>query len=193
MEQGDLIIRPAEIPLADSFRAEQLNEALFIQLPDTAKRGLVCIIDKFGDSPTDDCRGFRIHKIPDGKKVAFVRPTQIPDIVWERAFPFEGRNLTPPEQAQAALAALDLATVTKFLSTYTLECLLEEKGIQRAQCKLALETSIKVQEAFILLENAIDEVYEGTGDAVCLLLKNKLHGWRSEFLGKCKLGLERIL
>ena len=193
MEIGDLIIRSMDVDIAHQFRAEEIKEALFIQLPPDANRGLVCFIDKFGEAPTESCRGYRIQKIPEGKKVAIVRPTFIPDIVWERAFPFDNCNLTPKEQAKAALEALDINTIVEHLSTYTLECLLAEKGLHRADCKFALEVGLKITEAFALLTKAIDEAYDNTNDPMCLVVKNKLNGWRSEILQKCKVGLEHIL
>lgn len=193
MEIGDLIIRPPEITLAQQFRAEQVNEALFVQLPTGATRGLVCFIDKFGEQPTADCRGYRIVKIPEGKKVAIVRQTNIPDIVWYRAFPLECDNLTSPEVAKVALEALPINMVIEYLSTYTLERLLELKGIHLAECKFALDTALKITEAFALLSNVVDEAYEHNKDAMCLLLKTKLNGWRSEFLCKTKVGLEKVL
>ena len=193
MEIGDLIIRPPDTALAQQFRAEQVNEALFVQLPTDADRGLVCFIDKFGEQPMADCRGYRIVKIPEGKKVAIVRQTNIPDIVWHRAFPLENVNLTPPEVAKAALEALPINMVIEHLSTYTLERLLEFKGIRRAECKFALDVGLKISEAFALLDKAVDESYDHNKDAMCLLLKTKLNGWRSEFLSKTKVGLEKVL
>lgn len=193
MEIGDLIIRTQNMPITHQFRAAQIKEALFMQLEDEAKHGLMCFIDKFGEPPAEDCRGYRIHKIPEGKKVAIVRPTHIPDVVWSRAFPLEGVNLTPPEQAKAALEALDVKTIVQFLSTYTLEELLAAKGIERANCKIALDIALKVEEAFTLLEKAVNESYEKNKDGMCLLLLNKLSGWKGEILHKCKIGLEQVL
>jgi hypothetical protein len=193
MDIGDLIIRPPELALVQQFRAEQVNEALFVQLPTNAERGLVCFLDKFGEKPTEDCRGYRIIKIPDGKQVAIVKQTTIPDIVWHRAFPLENVNLTSAEIAKAALEALPISLVIEHISTYTLERLLEAKGIHRADCKFALEIGLKISEAFAILDNAVNEAYDHTGDAMCLLLKSKLNGWRSEFLSKTKVGLEKAL
>jgi len=193
MEIGDLIVRTPDLPIAHQFRAQQINEALFIMLPDGTKHGLMCFIDKFGEPPSEDCRGFRIHKIPEGKKVAIVRPTNIPDIVWFRAFPFEQGNLTPKEQALTALEALDIHTIVEHLSTYTLEELLVAKGLDRAKCKLALETGLKISEAFVLLTSAVKNAYEQNSDGMCLLLLNKLEGWRGEIMVKCKVGLQNVL
>lgn len=190
MEVGDLIIRLPETPIAHQFRANEIKATLFIQNPPDVKHGLVCFIDKYGEQPTEDCRGFRIHKIPNGKKVAIVRPCTIPIAAWNRAFPLMECNLTTFEQAKAALDALDIQSIVKYLSTYTFEELLVAKGIERSKVKTQLTVILKIEEAFTLLSQAIQEAHEATQDPTILMLIDKLSGWKGEALRKCKVEIE---
>lgn len=183
MKEGNLILKPASLPLTQTFRAEPVNDELFLAVP-LEGRGLICVIDKYGPLADPDTRGFRIHRIHASQKTAFVRPCAVPDEFWFVAFPLE-QALTPEGIAQAALKNLPLPVLLSVVSEYAIEQILDAKGSIRGNAKVALSASLKIAEAFKLLEAAVDEASTADTDNTGILtLKAKLAGWYSECLQK---------
>lgn len=180
MQQGDLILVPSGVNVGTEFRAEQVGEHVFLALS-SDKFGLMCFLDRYGPQVPDGCRGFRIHKVPTDaegkpKRVAIVRPTEIPDEVWFKAFPLE-KALTPDEQALAVLDTLPVGTVARRFSTVAIEEILKHKGAARASTIAITEPLIAIATGFDLVTRGIQALSEKNPPLGLLALKvNGLHG-----------------